>query len=43
LWYDCVFHSRQLEGQPFQLEFLNGPKYGLYLFQLPTGKTLIFS
>ncbi|XP_046640113.1 uncharacterized protein LOC124321250 [Daphnia pulicaria] len=38
LWYDCVFHSRQLEGQPFQLEFLNGPKYGLYLFQLPTEK-----
>ena len=43
LWYDCVFHSRQLEGHPFQLEFLNSHKYGMYLFQLPAGNDHLHS
>lgn len=37
LWYDCVFHSRLFEGHPFQLEYINANRYGLYLFEVPTG------
>lgn len=38
LWYDCVFHSRLHEGHSFQLEFQSHNKYGIFLFQVPTGK-----
>ena len=41
LWYDCVFHERLHEGHPFQLEFISRGKYGLFLFQVPTGKLVI--
>ena len=37
LWYDCVFHIRNFEGEPFFLEFISGDQYGKLLFQVPKG------
>ena len=41
MFFDCIFHDRNIEGQPLLLEFLNDGRYGAFLFQVPTGLSIV--
>lgn len=38
LWYDCVFHNRNYEGETFLVEYFSGNRYGKLLLNVPSGE-----
>lgn len=41
LWFDCVFFKRFYEGKPFIMDVVQGDKYAMFSFQIPTGEQYI--